>query len=231
MARSLFVILFLFLFIDGFSQERFSVKGVIFHDENKERVENVTIKNLNSTETVVADVWGTFSIQASIGDTLLFQKERFRDLAKIITAKQNLVIYLKPSLILDEVVVQGKSRSAEQKEILQGYRGKGVYFNGNPPLLFSLFHPLTAIHELLSKDANDAKRFVNYISRENAQSAVDQKFNAALIAKHIPIDEKDLAEFMFYYRPKPEQIANWNDYDTIKYIKDSYQKYLKEHKK
>jgi hypothetical protein len=230
MIRSSLVILFLFLFTEGFSQETFLVKGVIFHDEHKQRLENVTIKNLNTTETIQADVWGTFSIQASIGDTLLFQKERFRDIAKIITAKQNLVLYLKPSLILDEVVVQGKSRGAEQKEILQGYRGKGVYFNGNPPLLFSLFHPLTAIHELLSKDANDAKRFVNYISRENAQSAVDQKFNPALIAKHIPIDEKDIAEFMFYYRPKPDQIVRWNDYDTIKYIKDAYQKYLKEYK-
>lgn len=231
MVRSLFFFIFVFMFCESYSQEKFTVKGIVFHDENKQRVENVTVKNLNSHETMVSDVWGTFTISASIGDTLLFQKERFRDIAKIITAKQNLVLYLKPSLILDEVVVKGKTKASEQKEILEGYRSKGVFFNGNPPLLFSLFHPLTAIHELLSKDANNAKRFVNYVSRENAQSAVDRRFNPSLISQHIPIDEKDMAEFMYYYRPKPEEIARWNDYDTIKHIKDSYQKYLKEYKK
>lgn len=230
MLRSLLFVFFLLCFTSGFSQEKFIVKGIIFHDENKQRVENVIIKNLNTNENTITDTWGTFIISASLGDTLLFQKERFRDIVKIIAAKQNLVIYIKPSLILDEVIVQGKSRGAEQKEILDGYKSKGVYFNGSPSLLFSLFHPLTAIHELLSKDAKDAKRFVGYISRENAQSAVDRKFNPSLISQHIPIDEKDIAEFMYYYRPKPEQITNWNDYDVIKYIKDSYQKYLKEYK-
>lgn len=231
MFRYSILILFLFFSCDVFSQEKFTIKGIVFHDENKQRVENVTLKNLNSNETSISDVWGTFSITASIGDTLQFRKERFRDIVKIVTVKQNLVLYLKPSLILDEVVVKGKTKTAEQKEILDDFRGKGVYFNGKPPLLFSLFHPLTAIHELLSKDANNAKRFVNYISRDNAQSAVDRKFNPSLIKQHIPIDEKDIAEFMFYYRPLPDQITRWNDYDTIKYIKSSYQKYLKEYKK
>lgn len=231
MLRCLLLLLLIFAFNGVFSQEKFIIKGIVFHDENKQRVENVTVKNLNTNETLISDIWGTFSISASIGDTLQLQKERFRDLVKIITVKQNLVIYLKPNVILDEVLVKAKTKAAEQKEILDDFRAKGVYFNGNPPLLFSLFHPLTAIHELLSKDANNAKRFVNYIARDNAQSAVDRKFNPSLIKQHIPIDEKDIAEFMFYYRPLPDQITRWNDYDTIKYIKDSYQKYLKEYKK
>jgi hypothetical protein len=215
----------------SYGQEQFVLKGVVFSDLNKQRLPYVNIINQRTQVNIKSDEWGVFAITAQIGDTILIQKEGFQEFSKNISAKQNLVVYLKGVIKLEEVVVTQPSKKADQKEVLDDFRSKGVYFNGSPPLLFSIFHPLTAIHELLSKDANNAQRFVNYISRENAESAVDRKFNKWLIMKHIPIKDEDVAEFMFLYRPKPNQVTYWNDYDVIKYIKDSYQKYLKEYKK
>jgi hypothetical protein len=224
--RSIF---FLFLIFFSFNallaQEIFSVKGIIFQQENKQRVTDVKILNLRSDINTLSDEWGNFTIDCSVGDTLIFKKDSFQELIKIISAKQNLVIYLQQGVLLKEIVVKEQSKASEQKEIMDGYRSKGIYFNGNPPLLFSLFHPLTAIHELLSKDAKDAKRFANYIERENAESAVDGKFNKYLIQQYTSIDEKDIAEFMFLYRPKPEEIRIWNEYDMINYLKKSFKSY------
>jgi hypothetical protein len=224
--RSIF---FLFLIFFSFNallaQEIFSVKGIIFQQENKQRVTDVKILNLRSDINTLSDEWGNFTIDCSVGDTLIFKKDSFQELIKIISAKQNLVIYLQQGVLLKEIVVKEQSKASEQKEIMDGYRSKGIYFNGNPPLLFSLFHPLTAIHELLSKDAKDAKRFANYIGRENAESAVDGKFNKYLIQQYTSIDEKDIAEFMFLYRPKPEEIRIWNEYDMINYLKKSFKSY------
>ncbi len=215
----------------SYGQEQFILKGVVFSDLNKQRLPYVNIINQRTQTLLKSDEWGVFAIPAQIGDTILIQKEGFQEFSKNISAKQNLVVYLKGVIKLEEVVVTQPSKKADQKEVLDDFRSKGVYFNGSPPLLFSIFHPLTAIHELLSKDANNAQRFVQYISRENAESAVDRKFNKWLIMKHIPIKDEDVAEFMFLYRPKPSQVTYWNDYDVIKYIKDSYQKYLKGHKR
>lgn len=210
------------------AQEYFELKGIVFHSENKQRIDEISVSSTKSGNATVSDTWGTFSIQTFLGDTLTLSKAGFQDVVKVITSKQNLVIYLPPVIMLDEVTVKEKSKVAEQQEILNAFRGKGVYFNGSPPLLFSLFHPLTAIHELLSKDGANAKRFTNHIARKNAQSLVDSRFNKGLILKHSDIQEEDVAEFMYYYRPSPNQVAKWNEYDGIKYIKDSYEKFRKE---
>lgn len=224
--KPFFFLILIFLSLNSlFAQEVFSVKGIIFQQENNQRLTEVKILNLRSDKNEFSDEWGNFTIECSVGDTLIFKKDSFQEFIKVISAKQNLVIYLKQGVLLKEVVVREQTKAAEQKDILDGYRSKGVYFNGNPPLLFSLFHPLTAIHELLSKDAKDAKRFVNYIGRENAESAVDGKFNKYLIQQHTLIEEKDIAEFMYLYRPKPEEIRVWNEYDMINYLKRSFKSY------
>ncbi|ADY53288.1 hypothetical protein Pedsa_2747 [Pseudopedobacter saltans DSM 12145] len=220
-----FVLLSITSFI--FAQETFEVKGIIFN-QSKQRVASVNIENQRNGRLATSDQWGTFSIEVAVGDSLFFKKDGFQDAAKFISTKQNLVIYLNQGITLNEVIVKEKSKAAEQKEALDDYRAKGIYFNGNPPLLFSIFHPLSAIHELVSKDAANAKRFGNYISRENAQSAVDIKFNKRLILEHTSIKEENVAEFMYYYRPRPEMVAKWNQYDNIRYIQDSYKKFVKE---
>ena len=211
----------------GFAQETFEIKGIIFN-QSKQRVGDVKVENPRSGELVTSDQWGTFSIKVAVGDSLFFKKGGFQDAAKFISTKQNLVIHLNQGITLNEVTVKEKSKAAEQKEALDDYRAKGVYFNGSPPLLFSIFHPLSAIHELVSKDAANAKRFSNYISRENAQTAVDIKFNKRLILEHTTIKEENVAEFMYYYRPSSEVVAKWNQYDNIRYIQDSYKKFVKE---
>jgi hypothetical protein len=124
-------------------------------------------------------------------------------------------------------VVKAKSKQQEQKEILRDFRSKGVFYNGKPPLLAYIFTPLTALNELLGKDANNARRFGNYIGRENAEVEVDRHFNDVIIKKAIPIKEGNLVEFKYLYRPKPEDVTYRNAYDDMKYVKDCYQKYKK----
>lgn len=211
----------------AWAQEIFEVKGIIFN-QSKQRVGDVKIENQRNGKSATSDQWGTFSIEVMVGDSLFFKKEGFQDAAKLISTKQNMVIYLNQGITLNEVTVKEKSKAAEQKEVLDDYRAKGIHFNGSPPLLFSIFHPLSAIHELVSKDAANAKRFSNYISRENAQTAVDVKFNKRLILEHTTIKEENVAEFMYYYRPSPQVVAKWNQYDNIRYIQDSYKKFVKE---
>ncbi len=203
------------------------LKGLIFKKGTSQRLQDISVENKATKESVFSDEWGNFSISANIGDTLLFKKEGLQDFEKIIQDKQNLIIYLQTPILLEEVVVKQKTTKQEQQEILDGYRSKGVYYNGNPPLLVYLFNPLTALHELLGKDANNAKNFGNYIQRENAESRVDAHFNEQIIKTSIKIKDNELVEFMYLYRPKPEEVTYRNTYDDMAYIKKSYRTYLK----
>ncbi|MBC7653494.1 MAG: hypothetical protein H7098_03350, partial [Oligoflexus sp.] len=152
------------------------MKGLIFKKGTSQRLSKVTIENKQSKIKSESDEFGNFSITVNLADTLYFYRYDLQDEYMVISKKQNLIIYMSESLILKEVVVKEKSKQQEQKEILADFRSKGVFYNGKPPLLAYIFTPLTALNELLGKDANNARRFGNYISRENAESEVDRHF-------------------------------------------------------
>lgn len=221
------VLIFIFFGLSTIAQQKIILKGLIFKKGTSQRLQDISIENKASKEFILSDEWGNFSISANIGDTLLFKKEGLQEFEKIIQDKQNLIIYLEAPILLEEVVVKQKTTKQEQKEILDGYRSKGVYYNGNPPLLVYIFNPLTALHELLGKDANNAKKFGSYIQRENAESRVDAHFNEQIIKTSIKIKDSELVEFMYLYRPKPEEVTYRNTYDDMAYIKKSYRAYLK----
>lgn len=226
--NSLLLFFFLLAFVSiAAAQEKMLIKGLIFETASTKRIENVNISIKGTQLFTTSDEWGNFEIAVKLGDTLLFGKNNFEDQQRAITTKQNLIIYLKKAIALEEVVVKGQTKAAQQKEILDGYRSKGVFYNGNPPILMYVFSPLTALHELLGTDANNAKKFGSYIQRENAQSVVDRHFNKDVIHKAIEIPEKDLVEFMYLYRPKPKDVTYWNYYDDMNYVKKSYAKFLK----
>lgn len=221
------ILIFISFSLNTHAQQEGILKGLVFKKGTSQRLQDISIENKTSKKFILSDEWGNFSISANIGDTLLFKKEGFQEFEKIIRDQQNLIIYLEASILLEEVVVKQKTTKQEQQEILDGYRSKGVYYNGNPPLLVYLFNPLTALHELLGKDANNAKNFGNYIQRENAESRVDAHFNAQIIRTSIKIKDNELVEFMYLYRPKPKEVIYRNTYDDMAYIKKSYRAYLK----
>ena len=231
MLKPLFFSFLLFsIAISASGQANFVLKGLIFRTATSQRIAKVSIENKTANKLVYSDALGNFSINANIGDTLIFKKEGFSEQEKVISIKQNLVIYLSAAQVLAEVVVKEQSKKREQQEILDGYRSKGVFYNGNPPLLVYIFSPLTALNELIGKDANNAKRFGNYIARENAESNVDTHFNPTIIRTAVTIKDNELAEFMYLHRPKPEQVIYWNYYDDLAYVRKVYQIYLKRKK-
>ena len=190
----------------------------------------LNIENKSSKEHTVSDEWGTFNLLVAIGDTLVFEKINYQEIQKVIFQKQNLLIYLNRAITLNEVKVKGQSKSAEQKEILEDFRSKGVFFNGNPPLLAYIFNPLTVLNELISSDASNARKFSNYIGRENAESMVDRHFNAIVIRKAIAIKDDELVEFMYLHRPKPEDVKYRSYYEDMEYVKKAYLLYMKNKK-
>ena len=219
------IIISYFLTCSLYAQDRTNIKGIIFKKETNARLYAVKILNTKTNDVALSDIWGNFTIRATIGDTLYFEKEGFQNLEKIILSKQNLIIYLGEVIVLDEVVVKQQSKKKEQQEILAGFRSKGVFYNGKPPFLAYIFSPLTALNELIGKDANNAQRFAAYIKKENAQNNIDMHFNEQIIRKSIIIKDTELVEFMYLYRPKPEDVRYRNTYDDMAYVKKSYQEY------
>jgi hypothetical protein len=77
---------FWFIFILGmfslsaFCQERGEIRGRVTQNDNL--LENVVLRNVTTKSTTISDSKGTFSLKASVGDTLLFSRIGSADLIK-----------------------------------------------------------------------------------------------------------------------------------------------------
>lgn len=216
--------------VTGLSQVRGqSIKtqqGAVLKAGGNVRISGALIQNKRSTFTVTTNPMGIFTILASPGDTLDISAAGYTPKSVVVSDFKDEIVYLIPVTELSEVIVKGKSLENELREVQDAYRSKGVYYNGKPPLLASVAHPLTAINELFGKNAKRARRFSEYAERELEYQEISRRFNDLVIKNAVPdIKNEELADFKDEYMPTTEQIRKWNEYDLVVYIKSSFKQF------
>lgn len=226
--KMLFIFFFILVMLGSnivLAQQEFLLNGVIFENGTKVRIALAEVKNKRSGFSSGSNDLGIFSIKANIGDTLLITKRNFNDLEVVVRTTRDLMLYFNKGTILNEVVITGQTKKQTLEELKKDYRGKGSFHAGKPPVLSFLFTPLTAFYELFGKTPKQARRFNRMYQTEMQDSHVDQFFNKITINQHTGLAGKQLEDFMVNYRPDYEQAKNWNAYDAIKWINESYKKY------
>ncbi|MFD0765906.1 hypothetical protein ACFQZI_13675 [Mucilaginibacter lutimaris] len=187
---------------------------------------------MKTNKAVYCDNLGGFSIEAAVGDTLLFTKNGYTPQKQQATS-YGMVVYMQPAMQLNEVRIQGQTKKQELSEVMNIYRSKGLYFDGKPPATIFLpigGSPLTGLRELFSKDAKNLRRFAAFSKREVEATEVDRRYNKPLVMRATGLTESDsttVRRFMEYYRPSFEDLKTWGDYDLIKKIKAQYEYFKK----
>lgn len=203
----------------------FKLNGVVFEKESRQRVALVEITNKRNAYSVGSNDIGIFTIRASIGDTLLVIKRGFNDQEVVVKSTSDLIIYLNRGISLNTVEIKGESKKQTLEAIKRDFKNKGSFYAGKPPFLSFLFTPLTALYELVGRTPKNARRFSRYYATEMQQSHIDSFFNRTIISSNTGLTGKELDNFMINYRPAYEQSKNWNTYDGLKWIRESFKKY------
>jgi len=203
----------------------FKLNGVVFDKESRQRVALVEISNKQNKYSVGSNDMGLFTIKANVGDTLLIIKRGFNDQQVVVKSSSDLIVYLNRGITLNTVVINGETKKQALDAIRRDFKNKGSFYAGKPPFLSFLFTPLTAIYELVGRTPKNARRFNNYYVTEMQQTHIDAFFNKSIISSNTGLTGKALDNFMINYRPAYEQSKNWNTYDGLKWIKESYKKY------
>jgi len=202
-----------------------SVQGLIMERVGASRISGVYILNKKTGISTYTNELGLFRIQASVGDTLLFSKSGYSELSLPMLELSDKVLMLQPIIALSEVKVVGQTKKQELDEIKDQYRKKGSFYAGKPPLLAYFFRPLTALYELIGKTPAQARRFNSYYIKELQESEIDRKFSAYAIKNVTGLDGTDLKNFMILYRPDYQNVAIFDEYEMINYIRTSLQKF------
>ena len=204
------------------------IRGVIMERGTTNRLVSAGIYNKRTKGGVESKSFGIFEIGANVGDTLVVYKEEYADAEVVVLNQKDLVIYLNRGTNLREVKITVQSKKEALNDIKQDFRDKGTFHEGKPPFLSYIFSPLTAIYELFGKTPKNARRFGKYAATELQQSEIDGVFNETMVKKYTPLQGKDLDYFMINYRPDYNKARKWAEYDSIKYIRDAYQKYTED---
>ncbi|MGF1922597.1 MAG: hypothetical protein ACQUHE_00345 [Bacteroidia bacterium] len=207
-----------------FAQD-FRLDGVVFDKESKQRIALAEVKNKRNKYSVGSNDIGIFMMKASFGDTLIITKRGFNDQEVVVKSANDLIIYLNRGINLNTVEIKGESKKQTLDAVKRDFKNKGSFYAGKPPFLSFLFTPLTAIYELVGRTPKNARRFSRYYATEMQQTHIDAFFNKAIISSNTGLTGKALDNFMINYRPDYEQSKNWNTYDGLKWIRESYKKY------
>lgn len=220
------LILLLFLSSTGIALgQTYIIGGVIKDKEANARIVDAQIINQRSGDAVLSSSLGLFQIKARIGDTLLVIKQNYSDFTAAVNDTKDMIINLNRDMTLKQVDIYGQTKKAELTDMKREYRNKGSFYQGKPPFLSFLFKPLTAVYELFGRTPKNARRFGRYYETEMQQTLIDGFFNESFIQSNTDLKGENLEDFMLNYRPEYEKAKNWQQYDALKYIKDSYKKY------
>jgi len=225
-ACRLLFILCLFAGLHAAGQQVLTIRGVVSKKLSGERIPAVLIHNLRNKELMMSDELGWFTVKAMAGDTLLFTKEDFTDQKIVVLNNSDMPVSMQPIIKLSTVTIQGQTKRQELNDILKDYNRKGVYYNGNPPVMSMILNPLNDLHTWFGKDANDLRRFKNFTKGELEASEVDRRYTVTLVRKVTHAPDTTIKKFMEYYRPSYEDIKAWNDYDLMKKVKKTYDFYI-----
>ena len=178
---------------------------------------------------MMSDELGGFNIPASKGDTLLFKKTGYTEQKQVVTGPNDIVVYMQPIIVLQQVNIQGQSTKQELNSVMNDYRSKGLYFDGHPPLMAFIASPITAFYELFSADAVNERHFAKFSKNELEAIEVSKRYTPQLVKQITHLSDDDVVKFMQQYTPSYEDMRGWNDYELISHIKH-YLEYYKRHK-
>jgi len=223
---------FIIMFCLGFlfqvkAQDTFVLRGVVSRNISVERLAQVLITNLRTKNVMMSDELGWFSINAAIGDTLLFNKNNYTDLKLVVKEKGDIPVYMQPVIVLDQVTINGQSKKQELNDVMKDYHRQGIYYNGKPPVLSFLTSPLTGLYELFGKGPGQARRFAAFSKGELEFAEVRRRYNRAMVMRVTSTDSTTAKGFMEYYTPSYEDLKQWNDYELIKEVKRNFEYYEK----
>lgn len=230
-----FVLLILMLGsgICTFAQDK-DVDGIVFDKGTGGRIAEVNVVNASTGKSVYNNLKAEYSIEAHIGDVLIFTKQNY--FADTVTVKNHnsLAVYLRRSAIqLQQVNVRDSVMNPEQKLAatkrdytkIYGVLGDKDLLSVSPGSGAGL--SIDALYNMFSREGRNAEHLRETIQNDYYQNVIDYRFNRTLVSRITGLKDPQLKAFMQRYRPGYYFVMAASEYDFIASIKANYRRYLR----
>jgi hypothetical protein len=232
-AMKFILLLFIFLSPIGvFAQDKV-VQGIIFDKLSKDRIAEVNVKNATSGKSIYNNLKGIYTLDANVGDVLIFTKQNYRPDTLIIKDYTSQAVYMQPlGKMLKEVTIHDTIKTPEQQYEATKRDYTKIYGpSANPDWLSvgpgGVGLGIDALYNSLSRSGRNAEHLRGIIQQDYYQNVIDYRFNKSLVARVTGLKDGRLTDFMQKYRPGYYFVSTATEYEFITYIKSNLKRYLR----
>lgn len=218
------------------AQERV-LQGVVFDRDSKIRLTRVYVFNTDTQTGFYNNTKGEFKTTAQVGNVLIASLEGYLSDTVKVAPKGDIVFFLKRKIIrLKEVIIKDTLQSPARKlqEMQEDY--KSIYRIGNSSDLLNIGGgnglggvglSIDALYSMFSREGKNARNLQKVLARDYKEVLIDYRYTPLLVQQATGLTGTQLRDFMQQYRPAYSFVLDANDYELLRFIQLSYQKYLK----
>ncbi|MCO5947202.1 carboxypeptidase-like regulatory domain-containing protein [Mucilaginibacter flavidus] len=235
-----YLLLFSFMIVSGFCYCQ-QIKGKVLDKDTKLPVNGAMVRV--GCKIAFTNILGDFSIAASTTDSLKITCFTYKPFKLPVTnTMETLRIELEPAkIVLNEVTIRSNRERDFKKDSAANREFYAKQFNYKGPKVINAFVPsggngtsqllsidIVTLVRALTKKSTRAYKFNKLLLRDEKTDYVNQKFSHGLVARVTGLKGDTLSAFVVQYRPTYAFAHKATDYEMELYIKDCYQKFLKE---
>jgi len=247
-------ILFLFLPVFAFSQERISLKGNIFDGITFFPVDGANIYNFSSKKYEFTNKDGNFEIFAKTGDTVIVSKPVYKQVLIEITQEiiennmlevalfykaimlKEVNVYTLPatydafkkefvSVNLSDLYKRFGGIAVSEEERMQYYRSHGLLDLIPGKVGEAIASPITALYNRFSKKMKMERLYQELIDNQEEVDNLPKKYNRDLVTSLTGLEGEDLLDFMTFCKFSYYDLVKWTPEFIISQIQKKFGDY------
>lgn len=244
------VFFFTFLSISIFAQDNTSfqkVTGVIYSNETKQFLVNVSVINVNKVRGAQTDNKGYFEIDVHANDTLHinllgYQSLRVKVTNDWIKNKVAKLFLTEKAIALEEVIIRPfnltgylevDSKTIPVKEnyrysisgLSHGYEAGEYAPDAFGKVLGSIFNPADLLYNTFSKKSKELKKLKEIKKDDTVKNLLESKFDRETIAVLLGIDKNEIPDILQRCNYSETFIKTANDLQILDAISGCYEEY------
>lgn len=213
-------------FLIGQSASAQIFSGKVLEDKTRITLNGVMIQNLNTKQTVTSGNDGRFSINAKVGDLLLFHLFQYRTDTLLLTKLNEQEVFLVPQVNLLNTVTVTSTTTKNASGALyhdKDYHGQMVAnqvdangdAKGGAILRMSYW----------KKDEKKKQKLADEMQRDQTRDEIAKVFTPEVVGKYVPLKGDDMKAFLIRYTPDAKTYKS-ADFNMALYLNACYKKFM-----
>ena len=199
-------------------------KGTVYEDKTRFALSGIHVLDLENKKEAITDDNGLYIITAKVGDRLLFTAMSYKPDTVVIADQYPREIHLVPkenmlgAVTINQNNVAVSPGAFKTNEPNASYLAKNVAYKPDGGVALTLPD--------WNKDEKKKERDAKMMADEEVRDKIALAFNAATVAKMVPLKGSELDDFVLMYRPDVK-VYTAKGFNMPTYVSDCYIKFMK----